>query len=219
MLLRIYGPQVEHLIDRDKELQILKRLARKSIGPRLLGTFTNGRFEQFFNARTLTASDLRNPETSKQIAKRMRELHEGVELLDEERAAGPFIWQNWDKWVQRCEQIVSWLDKQIGEHEHTKSSSSPESWKTRGPVCGVPWPFFRQTVNRYRKWLEGQYRDISRINQDMVFAHNDVCGSLLATSHALRRLNLVRHNTAIFYVFSPVKNRHCSHQPTSTSSL
>ncbi|KAL8824987.1 MAG: hypothetical protein Q9191_004685 [Dirinaria sp. TL-2023a] len=180
LLLRIYGPQAEHLIDREKELHILKRLARKKIGPRLLGTFINGRFEQFFNARTLTASDLRNSETSKQIAKRMRELHEGIELLDEERAAGPFVWQNWDKWVQRCEQIVTWLDKKIHEHEHTKSLSSLESWKTRGLVCGVPWPFFRQTVNRYRKWLEGQYRDPSRINQDMVFAHNDTqYGNLL----------------------------------------
>ena len=179
MLLRIYGRQVEHLIDRETELQILKRLARKRIGPRLLGTFTNGRFEQFFNARTLTASDLRNPETSKQIAKRMRELHDGIELLDEERAAGPFIWQNWDKWVQRCEEIVTWLDEQIREHERTKPLSSPESWKTRGLVCGVAWPFFRQTVKRYRKWLEGQYRDPSRIKKDLVFAHNDVCSPFL----------------------------------------
>ena len=41
LLLRIYGPQVEHLIDRESELAILKRLARKRIGPRMLGTFAN----------------------------------------------------------------------------------------------------------------------------------------------------------------------------------
>ena len=166
------------MIDREKELQILKRLARKSIGPRLLGTFTNGRFEQFFNASTLTASDLRNPETSKQIAKRMRELHEGIDLLDEERAAGPFIWQNWDKWVVRCDEIVTWLDQRVREHEQNGGLTSPEFWETRGLVCGVTWSFFRQTVNRYRKWLEDQYGDSSNINRAMVFAHNDVCDTL-----------------------------------------
>lgn len=40
VLLRIYGPQVEHLIDREIELGVLRRLARKKIGPRLLGTFS-----------------------------------------------------------------------------------------------------------------------------------------------------------------------------------
>ncbi len=109
LLLRIYGPQVEHLIDRDDELAILRRLAKKKIGPRLLGTFHNGRFEEFLHARTLEAGDLRIPETSKQIAKRMRELHDGIELLDKERAAGPAIFLNWDKWVDRCEEVISWL--------------------------------------------------------------------------------------------------------------
>jgi choline kinase len=55
LLLRVYGPQAEHLIDRESELAILRRLARRQIGPRMLGTLTFGRFEKFFNARTLTA--------------------------------------------------------------------------------------------------------------------------------------------------------------------
>ncbi|KAL8866509.1 MAG: hypothetical protein Q9174_006263, partial [Haloplaca sp. 1 TL-2023] len=142
LLLRIYGPQVEHLIDREKELQILKRLARKNIGPRLLGTFTNGRFEEFFHAKTLTARDLRIPDTSKQIAKRMRELHEGIELLKEEREAGPFMWQNWDKWVCRCEEITMWIDKQV------LAGNPPYSRDKSGLVCGVEWPVFRKAVER-----------------------------------------------------------------------
>lgn len=154
----------------------MKRLARKRIGPRLLGTFVNGRFEQFFNARTLNASDLRKPETSKQIAKRMRELHDGIELLDEERAAGPFMWQNWDKWVQRCEEVTTWLDQQILEHPKGTPRTGYDSWRKRGLVCGVAWSFFRQTVNRYRKWLEDQYGGPPKVKRDLVFAHNDVYG-------------------------------------------
>ncbi|KAH8728193.1 hypothetical protein GQ44DRAFT_747976 [Phaeosphaeriaceae sp. PMI808] len=173
LLLRIYGPQVEHLIDRESELKILQRLARKRIGPSLLGTFTNGRFEEFLNAKALTAKELRQPETSKQIAKRMRELHEGIDLLKEERAAGPFVWQNWDKWVQRCEQVVTWLDQQVKESDPASIQSPADKWKKRGFVCGVEWPIFRATVVKYRKWLEEQYGGIDKINERLVFAHND----------------------------------------------
>ena len=174
LLLRIYGPQVEHLIDRESELQILRRLARKKIGPRLLGTFTNGRFEQFFHARTLTARDLRVPETSKQIAKRMRELHDGIELLEEEREEGAFIWRNWNKWVDRCEEVISWLDNQTLATKQGSPLSRSEAWKKRGLVCGVEWSFFRRTVERYRNWLFDQYGGAAGIMQKLVFAHNDV---------------------------------------------
>ncbi|MCJ1401798.1 hypothetical protein MMC11_005015 [Xylographa trunciseda] len=174
LLLRIYGPQVEHLIDRESELQILRRLARKKIGPRLLGTFTNGRFEEFFHARTLTASDLRVPETSMNIAKRMRELHDGIELLEEERDNGPFIWRNWDKWVTRCEEVITWVDHQIISGEAGPARGRADEWKRRGLVCGVEWSVFRKTVERYRGWLNDQYGGPAGLRQHLVFAHNDV---------------------------------------------
>lgn len=173
LLLRIYGPQVEHLIDRESELQILRRLARKRIGPRLLGTFSNGRFEEFFYANPLTPEDLRNAVTSKRIAKRMRELHEGIDLLREEREAGPFVWRNWDKWVDRCEQIVTWLDQQILEEKHQSTQNPADEWRQRGLVCGVEWPVFRKMVEKYRVWLEEKYGGLDKINERLVFAHND----------------------------------------------
>jgi choline kinase len=173
LLLRIYGPQVEHLIDRESELAILRRLARKRIGPRLLGTFANGRFEEFFNAETLTPEDLRNPETSIQIAKRMRELHDGIELLEQERNDGPFVWRNWDKWVYRVEQVVSWLDAQVEMLEPGVKPTGPDAWKRRGYICGVPWKRFRETVDKYRAWLDAQYGGPDKIRDHLVFAHND----------------------------------------------
>ncbi|KAH7044477.1 kinase-like domain-containing protein [Macrophomina phaseolina] len=174
LLLRVYGPQVEHLIDRESELQILRRLARKKIGPRLLGTFSNGRFEEFFHARTLTPKDLRNAETSVQIAKRMRELHEGIDLLPQEREDGPFIWRNWDKWVERCGYITKWLDEQVLEaQDNPEKLAHFPALMDRGFVCGVPWETFRQTVDKYRQWLNEQYGGAKQLNQRLVFAHND----------------------------------------------
>ncbi|KAK3392972.1 kinase-like domain-containing protein [Podospora didyma] len=173
VLLRIYGPQVEHLIDRETELSVLRRLARKKIGPRLLGTFLNGRFEQFFNATTLTPADLRQPETSKQIAKRMRELHDGVDLLEEEKDQGPAVWKNWDKWLNQAEKTVMFLDKQIlGPQDPIRTPA--EAWRARGFVCGVEWSVFKGLVDKYRKFLGDYYGgDPKKIRQRLVFAHND----------------------------------------------
>jgi choline kinase len=173
LLLRIYGPQVEHLIDRDAELAILHRLARKRIGPRMLGTFANGRFEEYFYAETLTPADIRNPDTSRQIAKRMRELHDGIELLNQERDDGPFVWRNWDKWVPRVEKVVSWLDCQVKKLPAGAKPGGPEAWKRRGFICGVPWKQFRHMVEKYRKWLYEQYGSTRNVKEQLVFAHND----------------------------------------------
>lgn len=173
LLLRIYGPQVEHLIDRESELAILKRLARKRIGPRMLGTFANGRFEEYFHAMPLTPEELRNPDTSRQIAKRMRELHDGIELTDKERNDGPFVWLNWDKWVARVESVVSWLDREVQSVPSGVKPTGDEAWKRRGYICGVEWRFFRDAVEKYRKWLEEQYGGIDKVCEELVFAHND----------------------------------------------
>ncbi|KAL4893718.1 kinase-like domain-containing protein [Aspergillus ambiguus] len=179
LLLRIYGPQVDHLIDRESELQILRRLGRKNIGPRVLGTFNNGRFEEYFEARPLTPKDLRDPGTMKQIAKRMRELHEGIELLGEEREGGPMVFKNWDKWVDRCEQVTNWLDKEL-QSKHNETKAASESWRRRGFVCGVTWPTFRKAVENYRKWLVAAYGGMQEIKRQLVFAHNDTqYGNLL----------------------------------------
>ncbi|RPB23193.1 kinase-like protein [Terfezia boudieri ATCC MYA-4762] len=156
LLLRIYGAQVSHLIDRKSELSILRRLARKKIGPRLLGTFQNGRFEEFLHAETLTKDDIRNPETSRQIAKRMRELHEGVDLEEAEVRAGPVVWLNWEKWVGRAREIMKEVETR-GAHE--------------GML--VAWKVFEDAVARYREWLVARYGGEEEMKRQLVFAHND----------------------------------------------
>jgi choline kinase len=140
----------------------------------MLGTFTNGRFEEYFNARALTPQELRLQDTSMQIAKRMRELHEGIDLLQTEREAGPFVWQNWDKWITRVEYVMTWLDKKIIEGKQGAVQSAADKWKDRGLICGVEWPLFRQVVYKYRQWLDEQYGGQAKVNERLVFAHNDV---------------------------------------------
>ncbi|KAI1778957.1 kinase-like protein [Hypoxylon cercidicola] len=173
LLLRVYGPQAEHIIDRENELSVLRRLAKKKIGPRLLGTFTNGRFEQYLNAVTLTAADLRDSDTSKQIAKRMRELHDGVQLLDTERDGGPMVLKNWDTWLDRASSVVSFLDRKILSGDPGPIKGPGDLWKQRGLVCGVEWASFKKLVEKYRKFLEEYYGGSSAIREALVFAHSD----------------------------------------------
>lgn len=107
----------------------------------------------------------------------MRELHEGIELLQEERDAGPFVWRNWDSWVGRCADVISWLDKKMIAGQQGTGGTGANAWKQRGLVCGVEWPVFRRTVERYRRWLEDQYGGSDAVRDTLVFAHNDVSWS------------------------------------------
>ncbi|KAI1343376.1 kinase-like domain-containing protein [Xylariaceae sp. FL0016] len=174
LLLRIYGPQVEHIIDRENELAVLKRLARKNIGPRLLGTFANGRFEQFLDATTLTAEELKDPETSVQISKRMRELHDGMELLACERDGGPAVWKAFDSWLDRINRAMNYLDRKISGGNLGPVRNASDAWKERGLVCGTEWPVFRDMVYRYREFVVERYGGSTAVMRDsLVFSHND----------------------------------------------
>ncbi|KAH8193746.1 hypothetical protein TruAng_012087 [Truncatella angustata] len=171
LLLRVYGPQAE--IDRENELNVLRRLARKKIGPRMLGIFENGRFEQFFDAVTLTPADIRDPETSKRIAKRMRELHDGIEVLDEEREAGPNVFRNWDSWYDNVEKRITFLDQKILSGDLGSLKGPANAWKKRGLVCGVEWSKFRETFDKYRQHVEAYYGGLQALKEQLVFGHND----------------------------------------------
>ncbi|KAI1651043.1 kinase-like protein [Daldinia loculata] len=173
LLLRIYGPQADQIIDRENELNVLRRLAKKKIGPRLLGTFTNGRFEQYLNAVTLTADDIRDPDTSKQIAKRMRELHDGIELLDRERDGGPMVLKNWDTWLNRTSRVITYLDRKILSGNPGPVKGPADTWKLRGLVCGVEWAVFKELVDKYRRFLNDYYGGSRAIRESLVFAHSD----------------------------------------------
>ncbi|KAI1119731.1 kinase-like domain-containing protein [Nemania abortiva] len=173
LLLRVYGPQAEHIIDRENELSVLRRLARKKIGPRLLGTFANGRFEQYLNAITLTAEDLKDPDTSKQIAKRMRELHDGMELLEDEKIGGPAVLKNWDNWLTRVSQVISFLDAKMLAGGSGPVRNPADAWKEYGFVCGTDWPTFKAMFDKYRQYLFDRYGGTKVVREHLVFCHND----------------------------------------------
>ncbi|KAG6412145.1 hypothetical protein SASPL_124814 [Salvia splendens] len=53
---RLYGPNTDYVIDRQRELQAIPYLSAAGFGAKLLGVFGNGMVQSFIDARTLTPS-------------------------------------------------------------------------------------------------------------------------------------------------------------------
>lgn len=101
----------------------------------------------------------------------MRELHDGIELLRQEREAGPFVWSNWDKWVDQCEKVVNHVDGQMLRKGARRSSAI--TLKPQEQVCGSDWATFKSTVGRYRQWVDESYEKKGGVKSQLIFAHND----------------------------------------------
>ncbi|CAL4978256.1 unnamed protein product [Urochloa decumbens] len=103
VLVRIYGQGVEVFFDRDDEVRTFECMSRHGQGPRLLGRFANGRVEEFINARTLSAADLRDPEISALIAKKLREFND----LDMPGPKNVSLWQRLRRWLEEARRRCS----------------------------------------------------------------------------------------------------------------
>ncbi|KAH0449148.1 hypothetical protein IEQ34_022948 [Dendrobium chrysotoxum] len=100
VLVRIYGEGVDVFFNREDEIRTFELMSRHGQGPHLLGRFHNGRVEEFIHARTLSATDLRDPEISALIASKLREFHD----LDMPGPRKVHLWdrlRNWHKAAQR----------------------------------------------------------------------------------------------------------------------
>ncbi|KAK8662044.1 hypothetical protein V6N13_091632 [Hibiscus sabdariffa] len=101
VLVRIYGEGVEVFFDRDDEIRTFEFMSKHGQGPRLLGRFRNGRIEEFIHARTLSASDLRDPAISALIATKLREFHE----LDMPGTKKVWLWDRLRNWLRAAKRV------------------------------------------------------------------------------------------------------------------
>ena len=53
---RVYGDNTEQFVDRSRELGIMELVHSNGFGPQVLGTFINGRIEEFLFKRCLQVS-------------------------------------------------------------------------------------------------------------------------------------------------------------------
>jgi choline kinase len=182
LLLRIYGASSSSLISRPRELQILHVLSsRYQIGPKIYGTFQNGRVEEYFHSTTLTAKDIRNPDISRWIGARMAELHS----VDIEAVEGP----DWE--IGAKKNVRSWL-------QPAKEVTSLPAFK--GDVGEqLDLDGFKDQWKRYLSWLSKH--DNQHTGSQRVFAHNDTqYGNLLRLQHPKAALDAHRQVGIIYFV-------------------
>lgn len=156
MLLRVYGAGCDQILDRQKELNWLSRLSHLNIGPKMLGIFGNGRFEEYLPSTTLTRTDIRDTAISKQIASRLFQLHSIVELYPASSNEKLQVWQNIDQWYLAL------------STEAIEKLTRNETWKEQieNELCLV----------QLRNEIELCKIMLSKNKSPVVFAHNDVSG-------------------------------------------
>ncbi|WCJ39191.1 Protein kinase superfamily protein [Euphorbia peplus] len=103
VLVRIYGEGVEVFFDREDEIRTFEFMSKQGQGPRLLGRFATGRIEEFIHARTLSASDLRDPEISSLIASKLKEFH-GLEMPGSKYVP---LWDRLRNWLKTAKSLCS----------------------------------------------------------------------------------------------------------------
>lgn len=171
LLLRIYGPSSGTLISRPRELHTLHVLSSQyHIGPRVYGTFENGRIEEYFDSSALTASDLRDPTTSSWIGARMAELHQ-VDISDVEeptllRASGEVresqlgARKNVESWIAPAREVLALPTVTDAIRRELNLEAFEAEWK------------------EYMLWLKAEEKVVGASRR--VFAHNDTqYGNLL----------------------------------------
>lgn len=167
LLLRVYGKNVDDIIDRDLELQVLVKLSMKHIGPKLLGIFSNGRFEQFLEGFvTLQKEQIKDQVLSQMIGRRMKDLHYKIELERRDYLGNtPMCWKLIDKWLNIYETNLRDNFKQNGVADED--------------IFFMPYEKFKQKIETYRDWLFSKY-DHEGFASNFRFCHNDTqYGNLL----------------------------------------
>lgn len=95
---RLYGPNTDYVINRERELQAIKYLSAAGFGANLLAVFGNGMVQSFIYARTLTPLDMKKPKLAAGIAKQLREFHQ-VEIPGSKE---PQLWNDLFKFFEKA---------------------------------------------------------------------------------------------------------------------
>ncbi|XP_050271885.1 probable ethanolamine kinase isoform X2 [Quercus robur] len=148
---RLYGPNTEYVINRERELQAIKYLSAAGFGAKLLGVFGNGMVQSFINARTLVESDMRKPKLAAEIAKQLRKFHE-VEIPGSKE---PQLWNDISKFFEKASVL------EFDDSEKQRMHKMISYKEIHDEIVEL-------------KELTGL------LNAPVVFAHNDLlCGNLM----------------------------------------
>ncbi|KAL5725307.1 ethanolamine kinase [Ranunculus cassubicifolius] len=142
---RLFGPNTEFVIDRERELMAIGHLSDAGFGAKLLASFGNGMVQSFINARTLSPEDMRKPKLAADIARQLRRFHE-VEIPG---CKEPQLWKDMSKFLEKASGL---------KFDDTQKQSKYET---------ISFEELHDAVS--------QLKDLTdRLNAPVIFAHNDL---------------------------------------------
>ncbi|XP_050213524.1 probable ethanolamine kinase [Mercurialis annua] len=159
---RLYGPNTDYVINRERELQSIKYLSAAGFGAKLLAVFGNGMVQSFIDARTLTPADMRKPKLAAEIAKQLRKFHE-VEIPGSKE---PQLWNDIFKFYENASLL------QFDDTEKQRK------YKTIS---------FKDVYNEVLEIKELT----DRLNAPVVFSHNDLLSGNLMLNEDEDKLYLI----------------------------
>ncbi|XP_051132238.1 probable ethanolamine kinase [Andrographis paniculata] len=145
MTIRLYGPNTEYVINRERELLAIPYLSDAGFGAKLLGVFGNGMVQSFINARTLTPEEMRKPNLAAAIAKQVRKFHE-VEIPG---CKEPQLWNDILKFFDRASSLR--FDDDVKQRKYDTIS-----------------------FEEVKKELADLKDTTDRLNAPVVYSHNDL---------------------------------------------
>ncbi|XP_019159920.1 PREDICTED: probable ethanolamine kinase isoform X2 [Ipomoea nil] len=145
LMVRLYGPNTEYVINRERELQAIPYLSAAGFGAKLLGVFGNGMVQSFIHACTLTPSDMRKPKLAAEIAKQLHKFHQ-VEIPG---CKEPQLWHDIFKFFQKASTL------------EFDDSEKQRKFKT------ISFEEVHNEVNELKELT-------SHLNAPVVYAHNDL---------------------------------------------
>jgi len=155
VLIRIYGTKTELIIDRQRELENIKRLYPKGFGPKLYGVFENGYIYEYYEGRCLTPEELHSCAWNERLGNQLA-------LWHTQEPAGEHNSGVWDT-------IDDWL------------SLVPESY---GPEKDIKFKQ-HLGKEKIAKELADLKEALLKVDSPVIFAHNDLlAGNIIVDESA-----------------------------------
>ncbi|KAJ7978901.1 Choline/Ethanolamine kinase [Quillaja saponaria] len=159
---RLYGPNTEYVINRERELLAIKYLSAAGFGAKLLGVFGNGMVQSFINARTLIPLDMRKPELAAEIARQLRKFHQ----VDVPGSKEPQLWIDIHKFFDKASSL------KFDDSEKQKTYESISFNEVQDEIVAL-------------KELTGL------LNSPVVFSHNDLLSGNIMVNDEEEKLYLI----------------------------
>jgi thiamine kinase-like enzyme len=158
LLIRIYGLNTDKFFPREREIEVFCKLSEKGFGPKLLGLFKQGRFEEFLEVEQLTKNDLRDETTMRQIAEQMCKMHHFTQYFKQET---PEETSSYHLQSELWDILEDWRIKAI---EACKMIFHPDKVRY---IQQLPLQTLPETLAKLRD-------RIGKISCHVCFCHNDV---------------------------------------------